>query len=479
MNYKIILNTLGKILKLEAVLMFFPLIVSLIYQENTYLSFLIPISALLMIGELLTLKKPDQKEFFAKEGFIIVGLSWIIMSLFGCLPFVFSKEIPNFIDAFFEIVSGFTTTGASILSDVEALSKGMLFWRSFSHWIGGMGILVFMLALLPSTGQNIHILRAESPGPQVGKMVSKIKLSARILYIIYICLTIIQIVMLLFGGMELFDALTISFGTAGTGGFASKNSSMADYNSYCQVVTTIFMFLFGLNFNVYFFCLIGNFKQALKSEEVYWYFGIVIVAITIITTNLCLTNNLTFGKNLKDAAFQVVSIVTTTGFATTNFDNWSAICQIVLFLLMFVGACSSSTGGGLKVSRVVIMLKNSVRQVRQLIHPNSITSVRFEDQKLEENVIKSVTGYFSVFMIIYIILVLIISIDGFDFKTNLTAVAACINNIGPGLGKVGPIENFGGYSPLSKIALIFAMLIGRLEIFPLLIVFSPRAWMNK
>ena len=479
MNYKMILNTIGKMLKLEAVLMFFPLVVSLIYQENTYISFLIPISATLMFGHLLSLKKPDKKDFFAKEGFIIVGLSWIIMSFFGCLPFIISKEIPNFVDAFFEIVSGFTTTGASILSDVEALSKGMLFWRSFSHWIGGMGILVFMLAFLPSTGNNIHILRAESPGPQVGKIVSKIKLSARILYIIYICLTLVQIIMLLFGGIEVFDALTISFGTAGTGGFAIKNSSIAEYSSYCQIVTTVFMFLFGLNFNVFFFCLIGNFKQALKSEEVYWYFGIVLTAIALISTALCLNNDLTIGKNIKDAAFQVVSIITTTGFATTNYDNWPVMCQGILFLLMFIGACSSSTGGGLKVSRIVIMFKNSIRQVRQLIHPNSITSVRFEDQKLDENVIKNVTGYFSVFMIIYIILVLVISIDGADIKTNLTAVAACINNIGPGLGKVGPIENFSFYSPLSKIALIFAMLIGRLEIFPLLIVFSPRTWMNK
>lgn len=479
MNYKVVLNNIGNILKLEAVLLLLPLFISLRYREGTYIYFLIPIAIALGIGFLLTIKKPDKKEYYAKEGLLIVGISWIVLSLIGCLPFFLSKEIPNYIDALFEIVSGFTTTGASILTQVEGtLSKGMLFWRSFSHWIGGMGIIVFILAFMPSSGRSIHILRAESPGPQVGKIVSKVKLSARILYVIYICLTILQIILLLCGGMHWFDAVTMSFGTAGTGGFTIRNNNFAEYSTYSQVVTTIFMFLFGMNFNVFFFLLIGSFRQALKCEEVYWYFGIAGVSIVVIACNLIFgsNNGLSVGTNIKDAAFQVVSIMTTTGFATADFTQWPVLSQIILFILIFVGACASSTGGGLKVSRIAIMIKNMFRQIKQLIRPNSVNNIRFEGQKIDDSLSKSVTTYFSSIMIIFVIVTLIVSIDNKDFITTITAAATCLNNVGPGLGEVGPFGNFAGFSPLSKLTLTLAMLIGRLEIFPILVLFAPSTW---
>lgn len=486
MNYKVVLNNIGNILKLEAVLMLLPLLVSLGYKENTYIYFLIPMAIALGLGFLLTIKKPDKKEYYAKEGLIIVGISWILLSVIGCLPFYLSKEIPSFVDSLFEMVSGFTTTGASVLKELDGvLSKGMLFWRSFSHWIGGMGIIVFILAFMPSSGRSIHILRAESPGPQVGKIVSKVKLSARILYVIYICMTIIQIVLLLCGGMHWFDAVTMSFGTAGTGGFSVNNAGFGGYSVYSQVVTTIFMFLFGMNFNVFFFLLIGSFRQALKCEEAYWYIGIAGVSIAVISCNLIFgSDNLlamvptveTIGTSIKDAAFQVVSVMTTTGYATADFTKWPALSQIILFMLMFVGACASSTGGGIKVSRIVIMIKNAFRQIKQLIRPNSVNNVRFESQKIDDALSKGVNTYFASIMIIYAIVVLLISVDNKDFVTTLSAAAACLNNIGPGLGEVGPYGSFAEFSPFSKIILTIAMLIGRLEIFPLLVLFMPSTW---
>ena len=480
MNYKMIINTLGKILKIEAALMFFPLVVSLIYKDGCHYSFLIPIIILIILSILTSLFKPSRKDFFARDGFLIVGLSWIILSLFGSLPFLISGEIPHFIDAFFETVSGFTTTGASILTDVEALSKSIIFWRSFTHWIGGMGVLVFVLAVLPASGgQNIHILKAESPGPQVGKLVSKIKLTARILYIIYTVLTIIQIILLILGKMPVFDSVVSSLATAGTGGFAIKATGMAGYNSYCQVVIAIFMMLFGINFNAFYFLLIHNFKQLGKCEEVFWYLGIIAVATTIITVNLSLTNSLGVLINIRDAFFQLLSIITTTGFATADFNYWPALSQTVLVVLMFIGGCAGSTAGGIKVSRIVILFKNFRRNVRKLVHPNSVESIHFEGQKVDDEVVHNVSNYFALILFIFAFGLIIISFDGFSFTTNFTAIASCINNVGPGLDVVGPYGSYAPYSPLSKLVLIAAMLLGRLEIFPLLVVFNPKVWLNK
>ena len=481
MNFKMIFYTIGNMLKVEALLLILPLIVSLVYQENTYLSFLIPIAILTLVGFAISFKKPKNRTMYAREGLVIVGLSWIFISLFGALPFVISKEIPNFIDAFFETVSGFTTTGASILTDVEVLSKGMLFWRSFTHWVGGMGILVFIMAILPSSdGDTIHILRAESPGPQVGKLVSKIKVNARILYLIYFAMTIIEIVLLLFGKMPLFDSIVHSFGTAGTGGFGIKNSSVGGYNNYCQIVIGIFMILFGINFNIFYFLLIGNFRQALKSEELRWYLSIILIAIALITLNIMISDtSKVFSTTLKDSFFQVASIITTTGFSTTDFNAWPELSRSILVVLMFFGACAGSTGGGIKISRIAILVKASGREVRKLVHPHSVQNVRFEGASVKEDTVKGVFAYLSIFIIIFVLAVLLVSLDGKDFVTNFTSVAACINNIGPGLGLVGPMGNYSSFSAFSKIVLLISMLVGRLEIFPILMLFIPNMWRNK
>ena len=490
MNIKMIFNTLGHILKVQAVLMVIPLIVSFIYNDGKHWSFIIPIIALIIVGFVLTIfVKPTRKNLFAKEGFTIVGLSWIVMGLFGCIPFIISKEIPSFIDAFFETVSGLTTTGTTILSDVECLSKSIMFWRSFTHWIGGMGVLVFILAILPiANGENIFILRAESTGPQVGKLVAKVRGTARILYIIYLCLTLIQILLLSLGDMPLYDAILNSFSTAGTGGFGIKNDSFASYSSYCQIVRAIFMLLFGINFNIFYLIIIGKFLQAIKSEELWWYLGIVFVSVIIISINTITSLDLSTGVGIKDAFFQVASIITTTGFSTTNFNIWPSLSQTILFLLMFIGACAGSTGGGIKVSRSVILFKSFGREIKKLTHPNSITNIRFEGNNVDEGVVKGISNYFTIFIIIFISCFLIISLNGFDFTTNITAVTACINNIGPGFGPidatnaiidVGPAGNFGPFNWLSKLTLIFAMLVGRLEIYPILILFNPKVWLNK
>ena len=479
MNRRMIIYVLGKLLIVLSGLMILPLIISFIYKEELYMSYLIPIASSFIVGLLLSIKKPKKKDFFAKDGFIIVGLSWIIISLIGALPFFISREIPNFIDAFFETSSGFSTTGSSILENVEAMSKSLLFWRSFTHWVGGMGVLVFVLAILPSEGRSIHILRAESPGPQVGKLVSRVNFTARILYLIYGSMTIIQIILLLFGGMDLFDSVTHSFATAGTGGFGIKADSIAGYNTYCQIVIGVFMILFGVNFNFYYLILIKKFKQALKSEEVFWYFGIIIVATCMIATNLYFTTTNSLGVILKDSFFQVSSIITTTGFTTVDFTLWHVFSQTVLILLMFVGACAGSTGGGLKVSRIIILFKNIFNYLKKLVHPNLITNVHFEGTKLEEDVVKGVVNYFAVFVIILFTCILLISIDGNSFTVNFSAALTCLNNVGPGLELIGPSGNFSIFSGFSKIVLSLAMLIGRLEIFPMLIIFSPRTWRNR
>lgn len=481
MNIKMIFYTIGNLLKVEATLLCLPLIVSFIYKENTYLSWLIPIAALLLFGILLTLKKPEKRNLYAKEGMALVGLSWIVLSLFGCLPFVISRQIPNFVDALFETVSGFTTTGASILTNIEGLSHSMLFWRSFTHWIGGMGVLVFVLAILPnSEGHNIFILRAESTGPQVGKLVSKVKVTARILYLIYLGFTILEMIFLLFGKMPVFDSIVTSFATAGTGGFGIKSDSIASYSTYCQMVIAIFMLLFGINFNIFYFIIIGKVAQALKSEELRTYIIIIAVATITIALNIFFVLDVSLSVAFKDSFFQVVSFMTSTGFVSTNYDIWPELSQIILFFLMFIGACAGSTGGGMKVSRFMILMKSIKREIKKIIHPNSITNIRLEGTTLDESVVKGVCNYFTVLITIFVVGVIVISLNGFDFVTTISSVVTTLNNDGPGFGSViGATGNFASFSVLSKLTLSLLMLIGRLEIYPILVLFSPKVWLNK
>lgn len=452
-----------------------PAIVAAIYQEKSGYSFLIAMGICLIIGIPLICRKPKSKVFFSKEGFVSVALGWIVLSLIGALPFFISGEIPSYVDALFEIISGFTTTGSSILKDVEALSYCMLFWRSFTHWIGGMGILVFILAILPMTGgERIHILRAESPGPSIEKLVPKMKSSAIILYSIYLGMTLIQIVLMLIGKMPLFDAITITFGTAGTGGFAIKNSSCADYSTYNQIIITIFMFLFGVNFNIYYLLLFRKFKSILKSEELRSYFLIVLSSILLISINLGGIKN--FPSYIQSAAFQVSSVITTTGYATVDFNMWPEFSKMILVALMFIGACAGSTGGGIKVSRIVILIKSLGKELSFLVHKRSVKILKFDGNKIEHETMRSINVFFIFYMFIFAGSVLIISLDNFDFTTTLTAIATTINNVGPGLGLVGPIGNFSEFSNLSKCVMMLDMLAGRLEVFPLILLFAPSTW---
>ena len=421
------------------------------------------------------------KGFYARDGLICVGLSWIFMSLFGALPFVISGEIPNYIDALFEIASGFSTTGASILNDVEALSRGMLLWRSASHWLGGMGVLVFLLAIVPISGRNdgftMHLLRAESPGPEVGKLVPRMKQTALILYLIYILLTILDIVVLLICRMPLFDAVCIAFGTAGTGGFAILNDGLMSYSPAIQTTCTVFMLLFGVNFGCYYLLLRKQFKSFIEDEEIRWYLIIAFASIAIITISLTVNKVFaTFGENLHHSAFQVASFMTTTGFSSTDYDVWPSIAKSVMFCLMLLGACAGSTGGGFKVGRMLLVFKILRRNVRQLLYPQKVQVVRMNGRVIDEKVLRNTNGYLCAYIIILIVSFLIVSIDNFSITTNLTAVMSCFNNIGPGFDSVGPTLNFSGYSYLSKIILIIDMLAGRLEIFPILVLFSRSAW---
>ena len=480
MNYRLILQTIGKILLIEALLMVFPLIVNFIYQEENLFAFALTISISMVVGTLLMMVKPKNKSMFIREGFVIVGLAWIVMSLFGALPFTLSGEIPHYIDALFETISGFTTTGASILNDVEAMSKSMLFWRSFTHWIGGMGVLVFVLAILPnSEGQNIYLLKAESTGPQVGKLVSKVRFTARILYIIYFGITLLEVVLLLLGKNSLFDSIVMSFGTAGTGGFGIYADSVGGFNIYSQVVIAVFMMIFGINFNLYYLAIVGKVKQAIKSEELRWYLGIILMSTIMITINLMVNLNQTFGIALKDAYFQVSSILTTTGFATVDFNLWPTFSKIILITIMFIGGCAGSTGGGVKVSRIVILFKSLKREIQKLLHPNSVSPVKMEGELVESNVVKGVTVYFAFIIVLLFLGTLLVSFDGLDFTSTFTGVIACINNIGPGLNLVGPMGNFDCFSYFSKIVLSILMLVGRLEVYPILILFLPKTWTGK
>ena len=474
MNKRMIAYVLGILLLCEAGLLLLPVAVSLIYSESTLISFLLTIGILCAAGIILIHFKPKDKTIFAKDGLFVVDLGWIFLSLFGALPFFISSEIPNYLDALFETVSGFTTTGASILSDVEALSKALLFWRSFTHWIGGMGVLVFVMAVLPLAGGggDLHLMRAESPGPSVSKLVPRSNKTARILYGIYLVMTIAQIVLLLVGGMPLFDSITISFGTAGTGGFGILNNSIGGYNTFCQAVITVFMTLFGINFNVYFLILIKNFKGAFKSEELWGYLGIMGAAILAITLNIRNHFDSIF-EALHHAAFQVSSVMTTTGYSTTDFDKWPEFSKTVLIMVMCIGACAGSTGGGFKVSRVLLLLKYAKKTIHSYVHPRSIKVITFDGQRVANETFQGTMAFFIVYVIIFAVSVLIVSADKHDLVTDFSGVVATFNNIGPGLGKVGPTGNFGSYGVLSKIVFIIDMLLGRLEIFPLICLFTP------
>lgn len=476
MNTSIIRYILGQVMKLEAVMLLVPCIVAVIYGEDAGFSYLFVAAICGLTGIVATLKKPESNVFYLKEGCVATALSWIVLSIFGCMPFVFSGEIPSFVDALFETISGFTTTGASILTDVEALSYCNLFWRSFTHWIGGMGVLVFILAIIPlSGGSNINLMRAESPGPSVGKLVPKIRYTARLLYKIYIALTIIQLIFMLIGNISVFDAITITFGTAGTGGFGIKNSSMADYSPYIQWVVTIFMILFGVNFNAYYFILLKQFKKAFKIEEVKYYFIIIFASIGIIFINIYNTSMGVLGS-LRHSSFQVASLMTSTGYATIDFNLWPEASKTILVLLMFIGACAGSTGGGIKVSRILILFKTIIKELNSYIHPKSIKKIKMDGKTIEHDVVRSINVYFITFMILFATSVLAVSFEGKDLVTNFTAVLATINNIGPGLELAGPTSNFSIFGNFSKCVLMFDMLAGRLELFPLLILFHPTIW---
>lgn len=484
MNKRFVVYTLGRILVIESALMLLPFLVGLIYGEKSSWWFLVTAvsTALAGFGLRYPFRKCD-KTLFAREGFAIVALSWVVMSLFGALPFFLSREIPSYTDAFFETVSGFTTTGASILNNVEALSQCMLLWRSFTHWIGGMGILVFMMAILPSdSGRSVHIMKAEMPGPIVGKVAPKVKDTAKILYLVYIAMTVVQIVLLWAGDMNLFDSVVHSFGTAGTGGFGIKSDSIGGYSAYSQWVITIFMLLFGVNFNLYCLILMKRVKAAFKSTELWCYVGIVVAAVVAICVNVVTTLSHFYGslsELIRHSAFQVASIITTTGYSTTDFNLWPAFSKMILLVLMFIGGCAGSTAGGLKVSRIIIMFKAVGRDLKHMIHPRSVNSVRFEGKSLEKATLHSVNSYIVIYFILFFVTMLFLSLEPFGFETTFSATAACINNIGPGLAEVGPMGSYGAFSHLSKWVLSAAMLIGRLEIFPMLLAFSPSTWAKK
>ena len=484
MNYKMMGRFLAQILSIEAIFMLPALCISLYCGESPAAKgFACAIAvAAVLVAILRTLSRGAPSAFYAKEGMVCVGVSWIVLSLVGCLPFYISREIPSYIDAFFEIVSGFTTTGASIVPEVEKLSKGFLDWRSFSHWVGGMGVLVFLLAIVPSgdrgKGFTMHLLRAESPGPDVGKLVPKMRKTAAILYIIYIVLTLLDILFLKLGGMSLFEAVCHAFGTAGTGGFGVKNDSYTSYSPYLQNVTTIFMLLFGINFSCYYLLLLKQFRSVFKDEELRLYIGIVLGSIVLITLNLRGFYG-TLEETIRHAAFQVASIVTTTGYASTDFDLWPSFSKTILLCLMVVGASAGSTGGGLKVARLLLLLKGVRRNIRQLLNPRKVEVVRNNGSAVDEKILDNTNAYLSAYVLIIFGIFAIISLDGFSTGTNFSAVLACFNNIGPGLEAVGPTCNFSAYSAVSKLVLSWAMLAGRLEIFPMLILFSRSTWKRR
>ncbi len=487
MNYRVVFNTLGKVFLIEAILLLFPMFVGFYYQENSCLDYLIPIAILIAVGVPLFLIKAKDKSIYAKEGFVIVSLAWLLMSVFGAIPFVLNGALPNYVDAFFETVSGFTTTGSSVIPNVEVVDKSILFWRSLTHFIGGMGVLVFVLAVTPGYNSGaMHVLRTESPGPTVGKLVSKLSFTARILYGIYVVMTAILIVLLLAGGMPFFDSVVHAFGTAGTGGFGIKSDSIASYSSYLQVVIAVFMLLFAINFNVYYLILIKNVKKAFSSEELRAYLIIIFASTLAIALNI-LESAVNFGDALKHAFFQVTSISSTTGFVSTDFQSWPDFSKAILIILMVIGASAGSTGGGLKVSRLVILIKSVFADIKRMLHPKSVVTVKFENEPLSKDVERNVHSFFIVYVFIIAVCTLLLCLlepqatfeGGSAFLSHFTATLTCISNVGPGLDLVGPMFNFAWYSSLSKIILSMVMLIGRLEIFPIILLFTVRTWKKR
>lgn len=484
MNVKYVFRITALCVFVTSVFMLAPAIIAIIDSQikNAFIYFGLVAVMMISSGLVFLLTRNYKPTFYAQEGFAATSISWIIMSFLGAIPFKLTGEIPSYIDALFEIVSGFTTTGASILTDVEALSRCNLYWRSFSHWLGGMGVLVFLLAIVPTAkkegGSGIFLMRAESPGPSVGKFTPHIRQTAIILYVIYILLTAACVILLLVGGMPVFDSLCIAFGTAGTGGFAVLNSSMASYSVFCRGVVTVFMFLFGVNFNIYFLILLRQFKSVFKNGELRTYILIVLSSIALITLNIrSMFGNI--GDALHHAAFQVSSIMTTTGFASVDFEQWPAFSKSILFILMFIGACAGSTGGGLKVSRVILLFKSIWKTIIKTLHPRKVHIVRMDSKTVEASVTHGVNSYLAIYCVIILTSFLIVSLDNYTIGTNLSAVVACFNNIGPGFELVGATANYAHFSDLSKIVLSCDMLLGRLEIFPLLVLFSPDLWSRK
>lgn len=484
MNKRMVFRTIGRLLQITALLLLVPAVVAVIYGESKQL-FAFTVTALgsLVLGALISLvTKTKNKVIYAKDGYAITALAWIGMALVGAIPFVISGDIPSYVDAVFETVSGFTTTGASILTNVEALSKSALFWRSFTHWIGGMGVLVFVMAIIPNfTDRSIHIMRAEMPGPIIGKLVPRVKDTAKILYLIYIALTLLQIVLLLFGGMNLFDSVVHSLGTAGTGGFAIKADGLASYSPYCQWVIAIFMLIFGVNFNLYYLLLMKKFTTVIKSSELWSYVIMVVTSIVLVTANIFRVseNCQVLGDALRHATFQVSSIITTTGYSTTDFNKWPEFSKAILVILMFSGGCAGSTAGGFKVARTVMLFKNIKKEIKKLIHKRSINAVHFEGKVVDETTFNGVNTYLAIYSICILAVFLILSLEPFGFETNFTAAVSCFNNVGPGLSMVGPMGSYADYSDFSTIVLSFAMLFGRLEIFPMIIMLSPHTWLKK
>lgn len=481
MNYRMISYITGQLVRVEGVLMLLPLLCSLIYNEKAALSLALPALLAIILGTLATLKRPRDTAIYARDGFVTVGLSWIILSLLGALPFFISREIPSFIDAFFETVSGFTTTGATALTDVESLSRGLLFWRSFTHWIGGMGVLVFVLAILPQADTRsvklMHVMRAEVPGPKVGKLVSKISRTARITYGIYIALTLVQIILLLIGKMSLYDSLLTAFGTAGTGGFGIWNNSMAHYaSSYIEWITAIFMVIFSINFNLYYFLLLGKLSEVIKSEELRWFLIIVAASTALVAIDIReLFSGV--GETVRYAFFQVSSIISTTGYSTCDFNEWPAMSKTILVLLMFCGSCVGSTCGGIKIGRLILLVKSGLSEIKYMLHPRAVITVRSEGKPVEAEVLRGTNAYMVVYIMLFVASFFFIEmVEECDLVTGFTAVSTCLNNIGPGLGEVGPTGSFSDMSGFSKLLLSFDMLAGRLEIFPLVMLLAPSTW---
>lgn len=476
MNRRMICRVLGLILVCEAGLLILPTVAGLCYGESVT-HFLITMALSGVLGFLLARVKPYSDVIYAKDGFVVVSLGWVLMSLIGALPFVLSGDIPNYIDALFETVSGFTTTGASILEDVEGLSRGCMFWRSFTHWVGGMGVLVFIMAVLPMSGEHsMHIMRAEVPGPTVGKLVPRVRQTAKILYLIYIAMTLLEMLLLLLGGMSFYDALLHAFATAGTGGFSTKSASIAAFDSlYLEMVIAVFMVLFGVNFNLYFLLLIGRWKDALKSEELHWYLGIIAASVMAIALGISKMYG-GIAAGLRHAFFYVASITSSTGFGTVDFVTWPEYCKWIIVMLMFCGACAGSTGGGIKTSRVIILFKNVACEIRQMIHPRTVTRVQLDGKRVDTDGLKAVSTFFTSFMLLLITGSFLVSLDGYDMATNFSAVLSSLSNIGPGMSLIGPTGNYNIFSYGSKLVLTVMMLIGRLEIFPILILFSPSTW---